>query len=259
MNRQGHQKSFGNVSAWGCVLVALAGIALLAPSARGQDYDWGPLGSGLSGTVAAVTVYNGELIAGGFFTGAGGGVCNRIARWNGGAWQPLELGMSAAVHALTVYNGELIAGGAFTTAGGVTCNYIARWDGSAWHPLGSGMGPFVYALAVYNGELIAGGRFTSAGGVPCNHIARWDGSAWHALGSGIGGGWNPCLLALTVYNGELIVGGYDFTIAGGVPCNYIARWNGSNWQALGSGMDTTVWALAVYPPAAGELIAGASS
>jgi peptidoglycan hydrolase-like amidase len=89
----------------------------------------------------ALTVYNGELIAGGEFTYAGGVTCNGIARWNGSQWQPLGTGMNGSLRcrALTVYNGELIAGGWFTTAGGVTCNYIARWNGSQWQPLGTGM------------------------------------------------------------------------------------------------------------------------
>ena len=43
---------------------------------------------------------------------------------------------------------------------------------------------------------------------------------------------NGGVSALTVYNGELIAGG-DFTTAGGVTCNYIARWNGSDLAAAG--------------------------
>jgi len=60
------------------------------------------------------------------------------------------------------------------------------------------------------------------------------------------------VLALIVYNGELIAGG-TFPSAGGVNVNYIARWNGSAWQACGSGMDTYVYALTTYR---GDLIAG---
>jgi hypothetical protein len=65
----------------------------------------------MNATVFALTVYNGELIAGGGFTYAGGVTCNYIARWNGSQWQPLGTGMNNWVYALTVYNGELIAGG----------------------------------------------------------------------------------------------------------------------------------------------------
>ena len=40
--------------------------------------------------------------------------------------------------------------------------------------------------------------------------------------------------------------GADFTTAGGSAANNIAKWNGSSWSALGSGMDgDCVYALAV--------------
>ena len=37
-------------------------------------------------------------------------------------------------------------------------------------------------------------------------------------------------------SGNVYVGG-DFTVIGTVVANYIAKWNGSAWSALGSGMD----------------------
>ncbi len=40
-------------------------------------------GNGVSGTVYALAVYNGELYVGGFFWQAGGLSANSIARWNG--------------------------------------------------------------------------------------------------------------------------------------------------------------------------------
>ena len=45
-------------------------------------------------------------------------------------------------------------------------------------------------------------------------------------------------------SGNIYVGG-DFTIAGGVPANRIARWNGTAWSALGAGSAGTVRAIAV--------------
>jgi hypothetical protein len=59
--------------------------------------------------------------------------------------------------------------------------------------------------------------------------------------------------ALAVNGGELYAGG-SFTNAGGVAANRIAKWNGSAWSALGSGMDGTVYALAFF----GTLYAGGS-
>jgi hypothetical protein len=196
--------------------------------------NWQPLGTGMGSSsggypnVVALGVYNGELVAGGSFTTAGGVTCNGIASWNGSSWQPLASGMNDDVIALIVYNEQLVAGGFFTTAGGVTCNYIASWDGSSWHPLGGGMGgdqsqaASVYALSVSSGQLVAGGTFATAGGVACSHIATWNGSSWQPLGSGT----DAQVSALSVYNGQLVAGGW-FTKAEGVTCNYIAQFTKS--------------------------------
>ena len=150
--------------------------------------------------------------------------------------------------------GHLYIGGDFTVAGDAAANYVAKWDGSSWHGLGTGMGgemgedgPCVYALAASGSDLYAGGDFKTAGGVTANCIAKWDGSSWHALGAGIGGEMeedHPFVFALAVSGSDLYVGGY-FTTAGSVTANYIARWDGSSWHALGAGVDYTVSALAV--------------
>ncbi len=53
---------------------------------------------------------------------------------------------------------------------------------------------------------------------------------------------NSTVYALTAIGTDLYVGG-AFTTAGGVSANKIAKWNGTNWSALGSGMNSTVYAL----------------
>jgi hypothetical protein len=233
-------------------------LTTISPTDDPDDIYWSPLGSGMNGGVLALAVYDSRLIAGGWFTTAGGVSANYIASWDGSTWSTLGSGIGGDnpyVYTLAVYDNKLIAGGYFTTAGGVSANYIASWDGSFWSALGSGMNGYgyVYALTVYDNKLIAGGEFTTAGGVSANYIASWDGSSWSALGSGMGGGaeWN-CIDALAVYDNKLIAGGY-FATAGGVSANYIASWDGSSWSALGSGMDDYVSALAVYD---NKLIAG---
>jgi hypothetical protein len=52
------------------------------------------------------------------------------------------------------------------------------------------------------------------------------------------------VLALAASGSDLYAGGY-FTTADGSPANYIAKWDGTSWSALGSGMDGGVYALAV--------------
>jgi hypothetical protein len=221
------------------------------------------MGSGLGGSYpfasALAVLPNGDVVAGGLFTSAGGVSANRIARWNGSMWSPLGSGMSDHVYALAVLpNGDLVAGGQFTIAGGVSANRIARWNGSMWSPLGSGISggptPYVNALAVLqNGDLVAGGSFGSAGGISAVNIARWNGSVWSPLGSGV----NDRVAALAeLPSGDLVAAG-NFMLAGGTSANYIARWNGSTWSPLGTGVGGTTFpsvsALAVQPN--GDLVA----
>ena len=90
------------------------------------------LGGGMDASVRALTVFNGQLIAGGFFTTSGGTSANCIAAWNGTSWSSLDNGTDVDVLALTIYNSQLIAGGSFKAP----ANYIAAWNGSAWYGLG---------------------------------------------------------------------------------------------------------------------------
>ncbi len=76
------------------------------------------------------------------------------------------------------------------------------------------------------------------------------GQDWFAVGTGT----NDHVAAMVEYNGELYVGG-DFTTAGGLTVNYIARWNGTRWDSVGHGLDGHVRCLAIYN---GELFAGGS-
>ena len=69
----------------------------------------------------------------------------------------------------------------------------------------------------------------------------------------MGDGLNNQATALAVYNGDLYVGGYFTQIRNGPTVNYIARWNGSTWNAVGVGANYFVNSLAVYD---GELYAG---
>jgi len=95
----------------------------------------------------------------------------------------------------------------------------------------------VNAIAVDGlGNVFVGGKFTFIGSTPANRVAKWDGNAWSALGSGIGGHDNASVNALAVSGTDLYVGGQWFTAAGGTPATNIAKWDGSAWSALGTGI-----------------------
>jgi hypothetical protein len=234
--------------------------------ARWDGSNWYPLGTGFGvgilmpntnnphPAVRSLTVYNGQLVAGGDFNLAGEVDANGIAAWDGSDWHAIGDGIKISwqgiaayygVRALTVYKGDLIAGGDFNNAGGIDVHGIMRWDGQTWQPMGGGISgtrPYVAALIVYDGNLIVGGSFTKAGGIGVNYIASWDGNSWRPMGNGF----NSTVYTLTIYDGQLIAGGSFASPKG------IARWDGSSWQPFGSGMEG-VTALTSFH---GDLIAG---
>jgi hypothetical protein len=177
------------------------------------------------------------------------------------------------IYALEVYDDgsgpALYAAGGFTLASGNTVNGIARWSGSAWEPLAGtgeiGVDATIITLAVYDdgggAALYAGGGFISAGGIAVNHIARWDGSSWSALAGPSGTGTDKSVHTLFVHDdgsGPALYVGGDFTTAGGITVNHIARWDGSTWSALsgasGVGTDDSVYALAAYDDGGGTAL-----
>jgi murein DD-endopeptidase MepM/ murein hydrolase activator NlpD len=255
---------------------ATAGGASANNIAKWDGSSWSPLGAGMTvGSTAtdnpmvrALSVFDdgtgAALYAGGSFITAGGATANNIAKWDGSMWAPLGTGVSWPVNALAVFDDgggpALYAGGVFTTAGGVSAKSIARWDGSTWSPLGSGLEYSVWALTVFDDgagpALYAGGRFFTAGGLTANKVAKWDGSTWTPLGSGIGTS-DATVNALSVFddgNGPALYAGGNFTTAGGVSASSIAKWDGTSWSALGTGMNNWVYALTVFDDGGGPAL-----
>jgi Secretion system C-terminal sorting domain len=94
--------------------------------------NWTSLGTGLNEYVRAIHEYNGDLVAGGYFTNAGGVPANKIAQWDGTNWSAMGLGFDASgideyVKSATVWNGIFFAGGAYTQAEGAPMDHIAQW------------------------------------------------------------------------------------------------------------------------------------
>ena len=226
------------------------------------DFRWADgfgLPNGTNGEVRAMLRVGTDIYVGGNFTAVGNVAANYIAKWNGTTWSSLGMGagngVDGSVYALAATgSGEVYVGGYFTQAGGVAANRIARWNGMAWSSLGTGAGNgvngFVNALAVAGGgEVYVGGTFTQAGGILANYIAKWNGTTWSSLGTGAGNGVNCSDVVLAVSsNGDVYVGG-NFTQAGGVAANGVAKWNGTAWSSLGTGvgngLNGIVYALAV--------------
>jgi hypothetical protein len=224
-----------------------------------QTNTWSSLGTGSSngvfGSVLALAVVGNEVFVGGGFTEAGGVSANRVARFNTqtNTWSSLGTGSSNGVfgdvYALAVVGNEVFVGGRFTSAGGVSANRVARFNTqtNTWSSLGTGssngVNGGVLALAVVGNEVVVGGEFTSAGGVSANRVARFNTqtNTWSSLGTGSSNGVNNVVRALAVVGNEVVVGG-EFTSAGGVSANRVARFNTqtNTWSSLGTGSSNGV-------------------
>jgi hypothetical protein len=247
---------------------ATAGPVVTMGIARWDGSSWSDVGGGMDGSTYVSTVFDdgtgAALYVGGSIYSAGGVVVHCIAKWDGTTWSALGSGMNGSVEALGVFDDDgdgphapaLYAGGYFTLAGGVPANRIAKWDGANWSALGSGLSggsdPQVYALCAFDDSsgpaLYVGGHFTHAGNGNVKHIARWNGTTWSDVGGGTDGSYSPSVCALTIFDdgtGASLYAGGGFVYAGGVLVNRIARWDGSNWSALGSGTDASVSSFAV--------------
>ena len=74
---------------------------------------------------------------------------------------------------------------------------------------------------------------------------------WTNAGKGL----NDAVYALCQFDGYLIAGGM-FTKAGDLNCNHIARWDGEEWDSLGSGTSGTVFDLEVADNGNSLIVAG---
>jgi hypothetical protein len=239
------------------------GGASAANIARWNGSAWSALGAGTDGEVRTLCALSaGNVAVGGGFSNAGGAAANGIAQWNASAWSTLGVGVSdpndsAIVSAMVVMpSGDLAVGGTFSFAGAAPVANLARWTGVAWQAIGTAVDSSINAvLPLPGGKIVVGGDFDAIGGVAASRIAMWNGSSWQAMGAGMSGGNSGSgvnALAL-MPNGDVIAGGW-FGVSGGVTTNYIARWNGTAWSALGTGVGSGVYALLAMPN--GDVIAG---
>lgn len=172
---------------------------------------------------------------------------------------------------------KLYLAGDFCSVEGVASRGLARWDGQTWTSIGgvagsSGLDPAAIRLLAHNDgsgtQLYVAGTFDSIGGVAARGIARWNGQSWSSVGGSLGsmpGQVNAAsAYALAIHDDgsgpKLFVGG-NFTKAGTVAANRIARWDGAAWSALGSGFtyqygdsvsNIAVFALASFDDGSGK-------
>lgn len=213
-----------------------AGSTSVANIARWDGSSWHALGEGLNNTVYALAKdTQGNIYAGGSFSASGSIATGRVAQWNGTQWRNIgAAALQNTVFALTVdASGKLYAGGYFFSA------QVSRWDGgTSWSLLGAvNTYSDIRALAVDSlGTLYAGGwmRTSASQFVGQYYIAKWGAGDWQPINDGVNGSITSVIKDSA---GNLLVSGY-FSSIGGVKTGSMAKWDGSAWSQLGTGMQS---------------------
>jgi len=246
---------------------------------------WDPMGPPTAGgTVSTIAVNpdTGDVVVGGTFAawdGLPGVTGDNVVMWDvsAQAWVAIGGGLNSSVRVLYfATDGTLYAGGAFTDgsggAGDPAADYIAQYDvlTDTWVNVGGGPGVGAVTdvwdiVEGYDGQLYVIGDFTNWDGLGSptgDHIVQLPlGGAWATVGNGLN---QMAYTGVIALNGNLIVGGF-FGIAGGVPCSYIAEWDGTAWAPLGAGtngtvldavfgLDGTLFACGVFTTAGGQTV-----
>ncbi len=135
--------------------------------------------------------------------------------------------------------------GNFTSAGSVTASSIAKWNGTAWSALngdviryaGSPSKAVITTMAFVGTDLYIAGKFDSIGTKPMWHLAKWNGSQWDSVSLGLKNDFYGVTDMAVDKNGRLYVVGKFTSVNGNSAIKYVARWNGSKWEYLGTGIN----------------------
>jgi hypothetical protein len=192
------------------------------------------------------------LVAAGRFTNAGGVPVSNIAAWNGTQWSALGTppawpGGATGIASYDIDGAGPLAPRLIVSAVGMEFEFgdsraLAVWNGSAWvlSPAGPGAG---VAVEVFDPDGAGPALEKVYVGLPDEPgIAAFDGVSWSAVGSGLSRSMPHLCTALRVADEDgtgpgrpMLLAGGNFLTAGGSPAPSIARWDGEDWSALGSG------------------------
>lgn len=244
--------------------------------ARWNGTSWSAVGAPLAGPKSALA----SLVSGStrelFVVADAPGLtasASSVLRWDGVAWSSAGAGLAGVPNALCVHDDgtgpALFAGGWTPSTGTGTQGFVARWNGSAWTTIATTSSlPLyanVFALASVGAgpqrRLVAAGRFPALGGVGASAAAEFDGAAWAPVVPGAGLGYpaygEPRIRAFALHDdgtGRALFAAGEFRSAGDAAADHVARFDGTDWRAVGGGFDAPAWALCVFDDGGGPAL-----
>lgn len=214
---------------------------------------WDSLGTVVPGNIKYIEEHNGKLYISKLYGGpANGATLFGIGTWDGTVWDSVGGGIDGIVYGSAIYNNKLFFGGDFIYAGGPfsggltqSINHLTSWDGFQYTDHGMPGSGRINTLRVYKNELYIGlkNSMPTINGQTYSGILRYNDTTYTDVGGGVFQNFRE-VIAMTEYNGDLIVAG-RFDLAGTLPVNNIARWDGNQWHAMGDGLNYYVRSLCV--------------
>jgi hypothetical protein len=230
-------------------LIAFNKGAKLANGSRGTVFasiSWDPDGDGPEPA---------WLVIGGRFDSMNGVAAENLAAWDGERWRSFGADMNGTtqVNALCIHQGRLYAGGSFTSISGEFVGGLIELTPDGWRLPGGVRGPvYTGSISVIRSMLsdgdslfIGGMQLRTEDGSFPGLVVRWDGETYWGTGLSVGLLSEPGVHSLGFHNGELYAAG-QFEGTFGSPIKNIARFDGTSWHAVGSGMDRALYATASF-------------
>lgn len=248
------------------VLGAAAGAGVCAGSAWAQcavtaqplvEFNQGVRRGTQRGTVYATAFWDPDgdgpesnwLVIGGRFSHVQGVPAQNIAAWDGERWRSFDanfLGSSPTVRALAVHQGQLIAAGSFDLVGAAASSHVSTGGliellPGGWRLFSGRSGPNQLASKELDSLLSDGDSLYVAGNLlvadddtsTTTPVVRWDGTSYRTMHTP-----RPQsgrVVAMAMHDGDLHVTG-SFTMGGAPGITRVARYDGSAWHHVGSGL-----------------------
>lgn len=216
-----------------------------------ENGAWDTLGTTNGGFVRSIVRWHDTLFIGGLFTSVDTVPMNGVAYWNGGDWMPYG-DFNYGVRRLRIIEDTLYAVGAFDQLDGVPTWPAVKRVGGAWQQVATAptTAMDLADITKYNGKLIAIG---GAGAPLSGRVYAVVNGEWQSYGTGIAGSFSMAE-SMVVFQGDLYLGG-QISVLEGNAGQGVMRWDGTQFHALGSGLQITpgdnssycgAWGLVVH-------------
>lgn len=224
--------------------------------ARFDGTRWSALGAGIDemqyGAVRAIQEFDGGLVVGGSFASCSGVPTYGIASFDGTSWRALPGSFFGSVYDLMVADQRLWVSGNLGKG-------VESFDGATWDESLEPLYGFTLGLTTWGGRVVVVGGFDEAG--PFGHergrtsvavlgAGGWDGlESWTDQQNGLAMNVGAAdVQSIVDFRGDLVVSGL-IRLAGSAngwkTMRGLARWDGREWQKLGTEIENSVGRLAV--------------